>query len=289
MSSPSRSPSWRGGPPGKSGCPETCRKPSLQWENSRRVRAREGRRCRPASWSRCSHGSTARLARSSFSAPARNTTGCSAPGHCLSDSPGSPEPVDGSISHYETGACLWAPPTTWGQETRVDVAGVDALGPPRRLQHRVNPEEVVRAGAPGHRLVRAQSSNITDEATWDLVRSHAPVQAERRHPIALRDRRVPLGATHHMGSRNTGRRCRRRRPRPASSAPASRQPRGSCQSRRSGPPPRTCPIQQYHRRGDVGPRPQSCARAGGTASPHSTPRSASGTAGRACSRCWMCC
>ena len=59
---------------------------------------------------------------------------------------------------------------------------------------------------------------------------------------------------------------------PASSAPASRQPRGSCQSRRSGPPPRTCPIQQYHRRGDVGPRPQSCARAGGTASPHSTPR-----------------
>ena len=48
-------------------------------------------------------------------------------GHCLSDSPGSPEPVDGSISHYETGACLWAPPTKWGQETRVDVAGgVDA-------------------------------------------------------------------------------------------------------------------------------------------------------------------
>ena len=40
----------------------------------------------------------------------------SAPGHCLR-------------SHYETGACLWAPPTTWGQETRVDVAGVDALGP----------------------------------------------------------------------------------------------------------------------------------------------------------------
>ena len=72
------------------------------------------------------HGSTARLARSSFSSPARNTTGCSAPGHCLSDSPGSPEPVDGSISYYETGACLWAPPTKWGQETRVDVAGVDA-------------------------------------------------------------------------------------------------------------------------------------------------------------------
>ena len=43
--------------------------------------------------------------------------------------PGSPEPVDGSISHYETGACLWAPPTKWGQETRVDVAGVDAIGP----------------------------------------------------------------------------------------------------------------------------------------------------------------
>ena len=71
------------------------------------------------------HGSTARLARFSFSSPVRNTTGCSAPGHCLSDSPGSPEPVDGSISHYETGACLWAPPTKWGQETRVDVAGVD--------------------------------------------------------------------------------------------------------------------------------------------------------------------
>ena len=35
------------------------------------------------------------------------------------------------ISHYETGACLWAPPTKWGQETRVDVAGVDALGPQR--------------------------------------------------------------------------------------------------------------------------------------------------------------
>ena len=137
MSSPSRSPSWRGGPPGKSGCPETCRKPSLQWENSRRARARDGRRCRLASWSRCSHGSTARLARSSFSAPARNTTGCSAPGHCLSDSPGSPEPVDGSISHYETGACLWAPPTTWGQETRVDVAGVDALG--QRSQRRMAP------------------------------------------------------------------------------------------------------------------------------------------------------
>ena len=33
------------------------------------------------------------------------------------------------ISHYKTGACLWAPPTKWGQETRVDVAGVDALGP----------------------------------------------------------------------------------------------------------------------------------------------------------------
>ena len=32
VSSPSRSPSWRGAPPGKSGCPETCRKPSLQWE-----------------------------------------------------------------------------------------------------------------------------------------------------------------------------------------------------------------------------------------------------------------
>ena len=48
----------------------------------------------------------------------------SAPGHCLSDSPGSPEPVDGSISHYETGACLWAPPTKWGQETRVDAVHV---------------------------------------------------------------------------------------------------------------------------------------------------------------------
>ena len=54
----------------------------------------------------------------------------SAPGHCLSDSSGSPEPVDGSISHYyETGACLWAPPTKWGQETRVAVAGVEALSP----------------------------------------------------------------------------------------------------------------------------------------------------------------
>ena len=45
---------------------------------------------------------------------------------------------------------------------------------------------------------------------------------------------MPLGATHQMGSRNTGRRCRRRRPRPAArraAGPATRRAAGDVRAR----------------------------------------------------------